>query len=85
MDSGLQERVTSNQAGDSALLQFKGNGQYVRTLRPVRRFLIISFGQKMLFLVIAVTKPVTRQLPKCVRQLKPSLLLDKNNEIRFRD
>jgi len=40
---------------------------------------------KKLFLVVAVTKSDSQQLPKDVRQLKPSLLLDKNNEIRFRD
>ena len=37
----------------------------------------------MLFLVIAVTNGALSQLPKDVRQLKPSLLLDKNNEKGF--
>jgi len=37
----------------------------------------------MLFLPIAVTNGALSQLPKDVRQLKPSLLLDKNNEKGF--
>jgi hypothetical protein len=46
-------------------------------------FSLFLFAQNLQFLALCVTNGLLSQLPKDVRQLKPSLLLDKNNEKGF--
>jgi len=46
-------------------------------------FYLFLFAQNLQFFALCVTNRSLSQLPKDVRQLKPSLLLDKNNEKGF--